>query len=256
MRNKLLLSTLAVPLLAIPGAKGATVLFDFRTANGGGVVDGNGDDAVGSDFDPSSADDTIGLASTLGTGDDALVLTATIVDVFAPEFVDDGAGGFMRSGNILSAGTTTNISGQDALGIGNPSISNAQFDAVAVSGNNGAESSDFNADESLVFTFDQDVTFTSIELESVNAADTFTVLVDGVVLLATMGDDAFVDDLGDLGTTEIAAGSEITFAVGGNDDVTSLRIETFQVDVSVVPEPSSLALLGLGGLMMLKRRRS
>ena len=254
MRNKLLLSTLAVPLLAIPGAKGATVLFDFRTSNGGGVVDGNGDDPVGGDFDPSIAGETIGLASTLGTGDDALVLTATIVDVFAPEFVDDGTGAFVRSGNILSVGTTTNISGQDALGIGNPSINNTQFDAVAVSGNNGAESSDFNDGESLVFTFDQDVTFTSIELESVNAVDTFTVLVDGTALLATMGDDAFIDDLGALGTTVIEAGSEITFAVGGNDDVTSLRIETFEV--TVVPEPSSLALLGLGGLMMLKRRRS
>ena len=193
MRKKLLLSTLAVPLLAITGANGATVLFDFRTTMGtGGVVDGNGGTAIGSNFDPSIAGATIGLASTTGTGD-ALVLTATIVDIFAPEFISDGAGGFIRSGNVLSVGTTTNISGQDALGIGNPSISNGNFDSVAVSGNNGSESSDFNDGESLVFTFDQDVTFTSIELESVNAIDTFTVLVDGIALLATMGDDSFID---------------------------------------------------------------
>ena len=253
MRKKLFLSTLAIPLLAISGANGASVLFDFRTANGGGVVDGNGDVAVGSDFDPSVAGDTIGLASTLGTGDDTLVLTATIVDIFAPEFVDDGAGGFVRSGMTISTGTTTNISGQDALGLANPSINNTQFDAVAASGNNGSESSDFNDGESLVFTFDQDVIFTSIELESINPVDTFDVLVNGVAVLETTGDDEFIDDLGGLAGLTIIAGSEITFAAGGNDDVTSFRIETFQVDV--VPEPSSSALIGLAGLMMLARRR-
>ena len=89
------------------------------------------------------------------------------------------------------------------------------------------------------------------------ATDTFTVSVDGVDLLSTTGDDSFIDDLGTLGTTEIAAGSEITFLAGGDVSNGSFRIETFTVHVvEAVPEPSSLTLLGLfGSVAMIRRRR-
>ena len=128
----------------------------------------------------------------------------------------------------------TNISGQDALGIGNPSVSNSEFDLIG----DGTESSDLNPGETVTFTFDQDVVFTSIELESVEADDTFDVLVDGVAVLQTTGDDEFLDDLGGLSGLMIPAGSEITFAVGGilapdltDLPSTSIRIETFTVEI-------------------------
>ena len=41
----------------------------------------------------------------------------------------------------------------------------------------------------------------------------------------------FIDDLGLLGTTTIEAGSQITFAIGGNVSNGSLRIETFEVQI-------------------------
>jgi hypothetical protein len=36
----------------------------------------------------------------------------------------------------------------------------------------------------------------------------------------------------------------------------SFRVDDFTVNASAVPEPASLALLGLGGLALLRRRRS
>ena len=161
----------------------------------------------------------------------------------------------MESGTILRGingdSVVTNISNQDALGIGNPSISNNNFDLIG----GGTESSDINPGEGFVLSFDQDVIFTSIELESVVATDSLEILVDNVSIATYTGDDAFIDDLAGLTDLTIVAGSEVTFQAGGNVSDGSFRIETFQVDV-VIPEPSSLALLGLGGLMMFKRRRS
>ena len=246
MRNKLLLSTLAVPLLAIPGAKGATVFFDFRN---GGVV---GATETGA-FDPGSVGDTATLPD--GSGG---TLTATLVEILAPEYIanPDSTGdsdAFIRTGLFVNG--TTNISGQQALGVSNPTIGNTPFDLLGTTTNNGSESSDLNPDESFTFTFDQDVIFTEIEIESVVAADTIDILVDDVSVLTT-NVEGFINGsaLGALAGLTIEAGSEITFAVAGDDSVTSVRIESFTVDV--VPEPSSIALLGLGSLMMLKRRRS
>ena len=248
MRKKLFLSTLAIPLLAISGANGATVLFDFRTSNGSGIVDGNGTAPTDSNFDTSSTGDTVTLGAT---GDPSTTLTTTILDVFAPEYDVTGAIPVL-TGNILSGvdgAVVTNISGQDSLAIGNPSISNTQFDLIG----GGTESSDFNSGEGFTFSFNQDVTFTSIELESVVATDTLTIAIDGTDLITYTGDDAFIDDLGVLGSTVITAGQEITFTAGGDIATSSFRIETFQVNI--VPEPSSSALIGLAGLMMLARRR-
>ena len=100
----------------------------------------------------------------------------------------------------------------------------------------GNDSADFNPGETVTFTFDHAVQFTEIELESVLPDDSFDVLVDGVPVLETTGDDALLD-LGGLAGLTIAAGSEITFAVDGvletatGGPATSLRIETFTVDV-------------------------
>ena len=198
-------------------------MFDFRTNGGaGGAV---GADPAGTDFDPSTAGDRV-----TGGG-----LTARIVDITSLEY--DVSGPLpVATGRILSSAAgddvVTNVSGQDALGIRNPSIDNDDFDLIG----DGTESSDLNPGETVTFTFDHAVQFTAIELESVQAVDSFDVLVDGVAVLETTGDDAFID-LGGLAGLTIEAGSEITFAVDGvletatGGPATSIRIETFTVDI-------------------------
>ena len=192
------------------------VVFDFSVDSNG--VEGA--DPAGSDFDPSVAGDTITIDG----------LTATIVEVTAPEF--DTSGAIPVLTGEITTNATTNISGQRALSVNNLTISSNQFELIG----NGTEGGDFNPGESITFTFDQDVEFTSFELESVIAQDSFDILVDGVAVLETTGDDAFIDDLGDLAGLTITAGSEITIAVDGVVDPnggpsTSVRLESFTVEI-------------------------
>ena len=198
------------------------VVFDFTGTDGNGVV---GADPAGSDFDPSGAGDTITVDG----------LTVTIVEVIAPEFDTSGDVPVLTS---MTTSATTNISGQDALGINNPTVSRDEFSLVGI----GNEGNDLNPGESVTFTFDQDVRFTTFELESVLAGDSFDILVDGVPVLETTGDDATIDDLGDLAGFTIAAGTEITIAVDGELTTTSVRLESFEVVIVPESEPEPVVL--------------
>ena len=200
------------------------VVFDFTGTDGNGVV---GADPAGSDFDPSGAGDTITVDG----------LTVTIVEVIAPEFDTSGDVPVLTS---MTTSATTNISGQDALGINNPTVGRDEFSLVG----NGNEGNDLNPGESVTFTFDQDVQFTTFELESVLAGDSFDILVDGVPVLETTGDDATIDDLGDLAGFTIAAGTEITIGVDGELTTTSVRLESFEVVIvpESEPEPEPVVL--------------
>ena len=216
-------SSLRIETFTVLDSTGQEVLFDFRSSGGNGLAGAVEPD----DFDPSGAGDLIAIDG----------LSLTIVDVTAPAYDVTGAVPIDTGGIVSSAAgdaIVTNVSGDDALGIQNPSISNGDFDLIG----DGNESSDLNPGEALTFTFDQDVQFTSIELEAVQADDRFDVLIDGVAMLETTGDAEFLDDLGGLAGFTITAGSEITFAVDGILNAmstelpsTSIRIETFTVEV-------------------------
>ena len=216
-------SSLRIETFTVLDSTGQEVLFDFRSSGGNGLAGAVEPD----DFDPSGAGDLIAIDG----------LSLTIVDVTAPAYDVTGAVPVDTGGIVSSAAgdnVITNVSGDNALGIQNPSISNGDFDLIG----DGNESSDLNPGEALTFTFDQDVQFTSIELEAVQADDRFDVLIDGVAMLETTGDDEFLDDLGGLAGFTITAGSEITFAVDGILNAmstglpsTSIRIETFTVEV-------------------------
>lgn len=59
-----------------------------------------------------------------------------------------------------------------------------------------------------------------------------------------------------LSNTDDLAGLEFTSLQNGGSDNAGYWLDNISVDGTLVPEPSSLALLGLGGLAMMRRRRS
>ena len=234
MRHNLIGAVLIALLLAMTSQANAQqvreVEFNFRSTGGNGIAGV----PPNTNFDPGNVGDAI----TLEAG-----ITVTIVDITAPEYdvtnviaptpEGEEVGPLpVQTGVTLSAAAgdlvIATIQGEDALGIDNPSIDNAQNDLIG----DGNDSGDFNPGETITLTFDQDVVFTSIELESVQPTDSFDVLVDGVAMLETTGDDMFLDSLGGLADLTISAGTEVTFAADGlltTANASSLRIETFTV---------------------------
>ncbi len=240
-------ATLVAAAMAAPAVTSSaqSVLFDF---NNGGVVG-----AAPATFDGGGGLRNVGtIAAVASFEDPAVVLALELTDIFSPEFVagPDGGPDFVLTGNTLSAaagdtGLEVNINTSNSLGVANPTIPNGFI---------GNETDVFNGGDGITFTFDSAVEFTAIELEFGGSDSIFEVLVNGAAVLtgpANSGSGGFID-LGGLTGLEIAEGAEITFAVNG-PIATQVGVETFTV--SVVPEPASLALMGLGGLAICARRK-
>ena len=238
MRRSLIwASVLAISLMMAIDSQADTVFFDFQDAgvagSFSGEIDGGGVGAV--------------QVGDLQTG--TLNTTLTTVDILAPEFAEDANGVFFRTGNTLSAaagdGGTTNINaGQAALAINNPSISNNEFDNAEGLVTGGNEANDFNTGESWVFTFDQIVTLTNIEVESFEPTNVLEVFVDGVLFetfIGINGVTAFSNN------AEIAAGSEITFAASGDLADTDFRIESLTVDTVAAAAPANYDVYIIAG---------
>ena len=97
--------------------------------------------------------------------------------------------------------------------------------------------------------FDQDVTFTDFDFASINPNDGFDVTIGGATTNFT------ADAANPFGTLLVPAGTNITFTGAGSLTTTNVRINSIEVYIAVIPEPSSLAVLGLGGVLIMARRR-
>ena len=181
-------------------------------------------------------------ATQLGTAEDGspapTAVNVKTVDLFAPEFVSDGAGGFTQTTNVLlaSAGAVvTTQTNSNSLGIDNPSISDDDFFAGA-----GIENRDFNDGEGWVVEFDVDVSFTELNLASLDDG-TLTVTIEGIGTFTIVDEmiegDAFADPFG---LDFIPAGTNITFAYTTPVADANFRINSFTVTTEERPE----ALLG------------
>ena len=247
----------AFTMSAIPSSADI-VLFDFLDEVD--PVDGVDAD-ITSDLDGGNNDGsgTIGSSTTIDG------LTLELVDIFAPQFADvdmDPATPLELTGTILFASNgenvTTNIAGnRDRIAVNNPSINNTGFDLI----DGGAESSDFNTGEGFIFNLSGNAAIDVIEFENLNPDNIYTVSIDGGASQAFNDPEGNVTGtgLGALEGVEIAAGTSITIEVSGplvgnRGGIESITFHTIAAEV--VPEPSSLALLGLfGSVAMIRRRR-
>ena len=231
-------STLAVTTVDdVPAAAPDPVNFDFET---GENVNGNG----------------IGGTVT-ATSDGGVELTLTVTDITSHE--DDTVGSALVSlSDDPDAGHTANINNGDSLGV----------NGIGSGGHN-SENANFSPGEALTFTFDEDIEFVSIDLQSFDAAGES----NGFRLSSSAFDDVEIetsdlpqgDDANDFVFEEglfVEAGTEITFeafsTTGIFNAADSFRVQDFSVNIipSTVPEPTSLAIIGLlGGLAAFRRRR-
>ncbi len=155
-------------------------------------------------------------------------VTITTVDLFAPEFADDGTGNFVPTGNTLSAsngdGVTTQT-GSGFFGIDNPSISDDDFFA---------ESQHLNAGEGWVVEFDTPVAFDSLNLSSFDDS-VLTVTIEGMgstLFVGGANDGQYYQPLGVVGF--IPAGADITFAYSSPNASSHMGISSFTVFPGVV----------------------
>lgn len=111
---------------------------------------------------------------------------------------------------------------------------------------------DLSSGESISFTFNQDVTILDVAFRNIdNGASPTDVVSFGSVNLpgsTLTSSDEFTFTPG----LFFAAGSAIDFSEISGDGVT---LRSITVEVSAVPEPGVLSVLGLGSMLMMVRRR-
>ena len=183
---------------------------------------------------------------------DGITLSASAT---APEFVVDALGVASLTGETVEANLS--VDADDGIGVDNPTIDDVPFAAFTAGLDDTEGAFITGEEESLVISFDQAVIINAFNFFGVGGNETLTVtvssLADAFSFESSGGSDNNVDPFGE--GFELAAGETISFGsvVDSGGAVARYSLET--LTVTAVPEPASLAVLGLGGLAIASRRR-
>ena len=227
MATKRIMLAAACAGVVVSQAGAATVTFDFGNANTGN----NSQNAGDGNWTPF-ADETTAIS------------TSASITIGGVEMT------------ISGTATDGNATADEFWGINNQGI------GVITDGVGGAAGRrvDGTIGESITFSFDQDVDLTSLRLGSFQTTggganvDVVTVTPDGGATITFTSDatNAPTTDRS-LGGVFVAAGTDIVFTTTSS---AASGVLFNEITVETIPEPGSLALLGLGGLLIARRRRA
>ncbi|XAL99117.1 PEP-CTERM sorting domain-containing protein [Phycisphaeraceae bacterium D3-23] len=226
MKTQVVLTALTAAALFAGSANAALVFADDFSEADGTLIDGKAADVGGPWSETGGAQITGGIMDTTGGARTGFADFTNALG--AGEVLTLTVDAAEASGNFFNgfAGVSLFIGGSERIFVGHPFNSGSWgVDGGAIGGPN--TTGNTTEDNTAVFTYVYDT-----------GAWTFS-LSSGENLSGTAAANEAYDRL--------------RFANGDNGD---LAIDALSVDISNVPEPGSLALLGLGGLMIARRRRA
>ena len=179
----------------------------------------------------TSIDFTTAEAGTASTTGDSL----DNIDVFPANNIDvaEDSGNLMLSIAGITGSTSTATTFLNSAG--------ASF-GIQSTNDFGTENTGFNGDESITISFNEAVVLQSVALTGLNSpTDLLSFGTDVDITQESAGDDDIFDFAG--GGLVLAANEQIVISSGGG----SSNLGISSITISAVPEPSSIALLGLLG---------